>query len=1647
MKGPWAGAIEREVGRDDGCLLAGGLGAVRATEAALGSRLVVQAPLSEPGDGEPLPPDARATLARTVGLALAGRRAAALALSPLDAGASLAAAVGKRLPLVLHLLGRGLPRHGTGAGVGHDDLAALAGTAAFQLVARHAQDAADLTLVAHRLAELSLTPGVLLHDARARGAERRRVALPGANELAARFGLPGERVGSATPGQVALFGSDRRRVPRVVDLARPATTGGVLDPGAEARGLAAQALWFDDALPGLADRAFSEVSALTGRRLARAHSHALDGARYVLVTSGSLAPLAEAVADHLRRTRHVSVGVVSVLMRWPFPADLLTTWLRGRTAVTVLERACASAAGEPPLLAMLRGAFGQALENGRSGSGRVHVGIDGCRAEELPALYGAACGLGGREPSPGDLAAAVEHMARRGGGRRHVVLGVEFARPDTRLPKLQLWQEQLAEALPDLAQRALAPVPDVDIVPAPSLGVRLHGLGRRTPRDAGPVLLDELASILGLAPCLWPDPSPERIGQPLTTHALLSATEVPLLAPPARAGLVIAGAPLGVGTERLLAGLGPGATLLLEDPREPDALWAALPRRVQHAARGGALALAAVDTRDAVAPGESPAARDPSSGSRHQLDVLLGAALSLAARALGREHDLRARLAAWCAHGERAGRRVSIEQGLDGVRSVQARDEQGPEVGEPPRRPPALAGSGDERPGHAGRFWERVGHLVATGEEPLADPLAALGTLPAGSSSLARAPLVLEQLPVLDPLRCSGCGECWVQCPDGALHARWVGVEPLLRAGLARAAARQPVDRVTQLVGPLARQTARALRASAAGGFAPALRSGWEDLREKIELDPVQRFELEEQVGVLLAEVQGHPLAITREAYGEPEQQVKGSGALLSLVVDPTACKGCGLCVELCPEQAFVAQPPEHGRLVEATRSVALAAELPDSDPRFADDGPRGLSLRRARVDGLHGGDGACAGCGEKIAVRQVLAVLAAERRPLIARHAARVADVAATLRARAAELVSGDVDLGAVTHGGSLLALPDEHQQELRRLAGALAPLEHLAQRTVGHADRAPASVVGAGGCSARWSSAWPAANWALPWVEHGLEHGPAVALGLFEGQLDELAEGFLALRRAEALLAGRDRPPGPLAWRDLSDEELALCPPVLLVGGDGALGDVGLSALSRLLDDDRPLRVVLLDNQTGSDCGGRPTRAGFGSDGAGRSELALLALAHRQAFVAQTSPAFPEHLLEAVRRGLASPHPALFVVYSACPLEHGFAPRRAHAAARAATASRAFPLLVHDPDGGPYLAERLDLAGNPDLQQGAGLGEQAAITLALAAWAATEERFARWLPPLDAAGAGGMDDAGATGAPAPAQPLRDWLAADAERRAGRTPFVDAPDGTRRRVAPELLALGAERAALWQLLGELAGTRPAPGVRQSIATETRAVFEREGANARAAAERKLEEARQSLPGVIARRLAEGLIRAGADNPSLGDLLARACGSGALPDLAALASAREQLAASDGESPGGPLSADGAGAGAGAAAATATAEAPPGSASASSTQVAVVDQAPSSDAVSDATAADDEDDEALAMDPYIESLRCTSCNECTNMNGRLFVYNAKRQATIGDPDAGSFAQLVQAAEKCPVAIIHPGTPRNPDEKDLEKWVQRAARFR
>jgi hypothetical protein len=79
-------------------------------------------------------------------------------------------------------------------------------------------------------------------------------------------------------------------------------------------------------------------------------------------------------------------------------------------------------------------------------------------------------------------------------------------------------------------------------------------------------------------------------------------------------------------------------------------------------------------------------------------------------------------------------------------------------------------------------------------------------------------------------------------------------------------------------------------------------------------------------------------------------------------------------------------------------------------------------------------------------------------------------------------------------------------------------------------------------------------------------------------------------------------------------------------------------------------------------------------------------------------------------------------------------------------------------------------------------------------------------------------------------------------------------------------------------------------------------------------------------------------------------------------------------------------------------------------------------------------------------EPYIETARCSSCNECIQINDRMFAYNENKQAVIADIGAGTYRELVEAAESCQLSIIHPGKPRDPNEPGLAELIERAVPF-
>jgi pyruvate-ferredoxin/flavodoxin oxidoreductase len=490
-------------------------------------------------------------------------------------------------------------------------------------------------------------------------------------------------------------------------------------------------------------------------------------------------------------------------------------------------------------------------------------------------------------------------------------------------------------------------------------------------------------------------------------------------------------------------------------------------------------------------------------------------------------------------------------------------------------------------------------------------------------------------------------------------------------------------------------------------------------------------------------------------------------------------------------------------------------------------------------------------------------------------------------------------------------------------------------------------------------WASTYPFNPYPFPWTSHLFQDSPSVAMGVFEGHMAKMVEGFKAVRQVEMELAGgyvpedSDKFFAHFNWQQLSDEEFHLCPPVVAMGGDGAMFDIGFQNLSRALMSGKPIKVFIVDTQVYSNTGGQACTSGFigqvadmspyGASQHGKSEsrkeISLIGMAHRTAFIHQSSLANVNHMLEGFIDGLNSRRPALFNVYAVCPPEHGVGDNSAVAQSKMAVESRAFPLFRFDPDAGITFSECVTLEGNPsldsdwpeyklDYKDEAGNQQSMTLPMTFADFALTEGRFAKQFKkaPADT----WNDDMVLLG---------DFLKLSEDERDGKFPFIWSVDKKnhlmRVLVSKELVLSCEERMQFWKQLKDVAGVGRANSNEEAIANRVR----------------------QEL----IQMLSSGMSGSVAGSPTTIEI--------------------------------------------------------PGASNAA-------------------------DFEAV----FIDTPECTACDECMNINPKIFAYNDQKKAVVINPKAGNFLDIVKAAEKCTAGIIHPGTPWNNGEANLDKLKARAAKF-
>ncbi len=119
---------------------------------------------------------------------------------------SLYAAVGKRLTYVLNVACRAMTKHSLNVHAGHDDYHCVDDTGFFQLFAKDVQAVADINLISHRVAELSLNPGICAQDGFLTSHVIESFFEPERELVKEYLGDPADMIDSPTGAQRAVFG-------------------------------------------------------------------------------------------------------------------------------------------------------------------------------------------------------------------------------------------------------------------------------------------------------------------------------------------------------------------------------------------------------------------------------------------------------------------------------------------------------------------------------------------------------------------------------------------------------------------------------------------------------------------------------------------------------------------------------------------------------------------------------------------------------------------------------------------------------------------------------------------------------------------------------------------------------------------------------------------------------------------------------------------------------------------------------------------------------------------------------------------------------------------------------------------------------------------------------------------------------------------------------------------------------------------------------------------------------------------------------------------------------------------------------------------------------------------------------------------------
>ena len=1215
----------------------------------------------------------------------------------------------------------------------------------------------------------------------------------------------------------------RQLIPALVDVNNPGLTGGVQNQPDFQAGAVDHHTHFASEVPHFVTQAMQEYGELTGRVYAPVMSFMADDAEHVIVAMGSVTDDVEAVTTYLRR-QGKKVGVVSIKLLHPFPEAELVAVLKGKKAVTVLERCDVTT-----LTNLVTHALFKALEN----NGLIrHLGIPSI--DSLPKISTGVFGLGAHDLQSRHLIAAFKNM-ESATNIPLFYLGSQFF-VDNPSPKIAAIQEKLRSAYPETEFMALEMGENPHLLPPGAFRIRFHSVGGYGTIATGKLLTDILAGVLEMHSKSAPKYGSEKSGAP--TNFFITVSPEPIKITNAELEEIeIAVSPdhKVFSHTNPLKGLSADGTFIMQSHHTPLEVWRELPAHARRTIREKRIHFYIIDGFG-VARKHAPA---PDLEIRMMGIAFIGAVCGHVDKVVAdtSAEVVLAKIQQQISKkfGAKGSEVVDSNMAVirDGLESTHKVDYTAAEFLDAEQFPAASNDVGVAISASMQRvanntqsqglydqdyFKEVVLDRFTDGTITEAPVIPGTGLfIPVGSAAWKDKGLFRLSAPKYNADLCTGCMECALVCPDGAIPNTVHEIHDLLLTAIQKVdVTEQMKSMMSSHVFPMTKAI-RDIYRNLPSIDPKSLHESAADALDEMKLDNPT---LERSFAGMIDVLSGFSVARTRPFFDVMEKTTPGNGGLYSATIDPWKCTGCLECVDVCGPGALQEQKQDSKALASLKQSFTFLSNLPNTAPRFFSNATHpGGDTKRLILDhenyySMTGGHGGCRGCGEVTAIRLLTATNRAIHHERNKAHIRELESLSERLSAK----------MEALEHDAN-------DPSRLSRMSEAKKIIEkRLYNLESGPTGRGPSSaaIANATGCSSVYASTFPFNPYTDPWVNSLFQDSAPLAKGLFEGISADAVEEFRAVRVAKLDLEDHYNPEAHdnffkyFHWSQFSGEELALMPAIISMGGDGATYDIGFGALSRLLITNTPIKVVVLNTGAYSNTGGQASTSSFTAQDSDltrfgiahigkqedRKELGLIAAFHPNVLVVQTASAFQGHFMKNLMEFLNyNESPALLDTYTSCMSENGIADDAGNRRAQLAVESRMFPLFVHDPRKGATLAARFSLDGNPDIGKDwtmttlqyvddDGNTQLKEIPFTPADFGLDEGRFKKHYSPLN-------------GAPK-SLPIAEFIELSEQQRYGIVPFIWSTDAELRliqlAVSPAIVDLTVERLRNWRMLEYLSG-------------------------------------------------------------------------------------------------------------------------------------------------------------------------------------------------------------------------------------------------